>query len=108
MGRGDKKREMMSYVTRKKGKVMSSFSCIERETKRNGRNGGKMALGSTLRRGLSPQGPTITDGIGILIEKIFSIHLWSIASVTCLIHSTLLSLTRNYRKKAETRLALRQ
>jgi hypothetical protein len=30
MGRGDKKREMMSYVTRKKGKVMSSFSHIEK------------------------------------------------------------------------------
>ena len=29
MGRGDKKREMISYVTRK-GKVMSSFSRIEK------------------------------------------------------------------------------
>jgi hypothetical protein len=29
MGRGDKKREMISYITRK-GKVMSSFSCIEK------------------------------------------------------------------------------
>jgi hypothetical protein len=67
-----------------------------------------MALGSSLRKGLSPQGPTITGGIGISIDKIFSIHLLSIASVTDLIHSTLLSLTRNYIKKVETRLALRQ
>jgi hypothetical protein len=66
-----------------------------------------MALGSTLRRGLSPQGPTIT-GIGILIDKIFYIRLWSIVSVTYLIYSTLLSLTQNYRKKVETKLALRQ
>jgi hypothetical protein len=30
MGRGDKKREMISYITRK-GKAMSTFSCIEKE-----------------------------------------------------------------------------
>jgi hypothetical protein len=68
-----------------------------------------MVSGSTLRRGLSQQGPSITGGIGILIEKNSSIHLWSIARITYLIHSTLLSPTTwNYRKKVETKLALRQ
>jgi hypothetical protein len=67
-----------------------------------------MALVSTLRRGLSPQGPTITGGIGNSTQKSFSIYLLSIASVTCLIHSTLLSITRNYRKKVETRVVLGQ
>jgi hypothetical protein len=106
-GSGDKKREMISYVVRK-GKVMSSFSCVEKGDPKVWKEWRKMASGSTLRNGLSPQGPTITGGIGILIDKIFYIHLWSIVSVTYSIHSTLLSLTWNYRKKVETKLALRQ
>jgi hypothetical protein len=53
-----------------RGRLCTRSVALKKETERNGRNGGKMALGSTLRRGLSPQGPTITGGIGILIEKI--------------------------------------
>jgi hypothetical protein len=69
---------------------------LKRQTKSNGSNGGKVDLESTLRRGLSPQGLYITGGIGILTKKISSIHLWSIARITYLIHSTLLSQTWFY------------
>jgi hypothetical protein len=81
---------------------------LKRETGRNIRIGQKKASGSTLRRGLSQQGPSITGGIGILIEKNSSIHLSNIVRITYFIHSMLLSPTWNCRKKVETKLALRQ
>jgi hypothetical protein len=72
---------------------------LKRETRLNGRIRERMASGSTLRKELSQQGPSITGGIGILIEKNFSMHLLSIARITYLIHSTfLLSPTCNFRR----------
>jgi hypothetical protein len=107
MGSGDKKCKLCSYITRK-GKVVSSFSCIEKRDQKEWKEWMENGFGVNFKKRTQPTRTHYNWWDWDFDRQDFSFHLWSIASVTYLIHSTLLSLTMNYRKKVETRLALRQ